>query len=91
MAREQRRALLDLLRRDPGASWAAALAQTSARPRLAAAITFMSSRDRVPYSGISAKVHTDPPVGVPSATFMTRLRTPPMPDSTVTYCRPLWV
>ena len=43
------------------------------------------------YSGINAKVHTDPPVGTASATFMTRLRTPPMPDRTATYCRPLWV
>ena len=42
----------------------------------------------LPYSGINAKVHTEPPVGTRSATFMVRLRTPPMPDRTATYCRP---
>jgi hypothetical protein len=72
-------------------SCAEALAQSSARPKVVPAIAFMSWRITCAYSGISAKVHTEPPVGVRSATFITRLSTPPMPDSTVTYCRPLWV
>src|SRR5436305_14972174 len=44
------------------------------------------------HSGISAKVHTEPPGG----TFLSCSRAafhhnPPIPDSTVTYCRPLRV
>ena len=41
-------------------------------------------------SGIRAKVHTEPPGGtLLSASRAWFQYTPPMPDSTVTYCRPL--
>ena len=85
--REQRFTLLDLYRRKsrvlrPDARTKKCEAEGSSNPH--------SSRN-LSYSGINANVHTDPPVGVRSATFMTRLRTPPMPDRTVTYWRPLCV
>src|SRR5690349_10032703 len=41
-------------------------------------------------SGISAKVHTEPPVGIfPAAQRLAR--PPPSPDATLTYCLPLYV
>jgi hypothetical protein len=43
-----------------------------------------------PYSGITANVHSEPPVGIALPTAR-RARPPPKPDATVTYCRPLWV
>jgi hypothetical protein len=71
-------------------SCAKALAQSSAAEGRGCDRFHVVANHRA-HSGISAKVHTEPPVGVRSATFMTRLSTPPMPDSTVTYCRPLCV
>src|SRR5262249_43623266 len=42
------------------------------------------------YSGKSAKVQTDPPCGTLSLSCSRAMfqYSPPMPDSTVTYCRP---
>jgi hypothetical protein len=45
---------------------------------------------RRPYSGITANVHSEPPVGT-ALPMARRARPPPKPDATVTYCRPLWV
>jgi hypothetical protein len=43
-----------------------------------------------PYSGISANVHSEPPVGTLSITKR-GATAPPSPDAIDTYCWPLWV
>ena len=44
-------------------------------------------------SGRTANVQTEPPCGTLSLSCSRAMfhYSPPMPDSTVTYCRPLWV
>src|SRR6266513_1144598 len=82
----ERRAFADLLR---GERLPACVLRRGARAREREAEGECAAGSR-PHSGISANVHTEPPVGTLSVTTRFAML-PPRPDRTLTNCRHLWV